>query len=107
MANEAQRRAEDVLEIVEIARDTGKIRKGVNEATKAVERGIAKLVVVAEDVDPKEITMHLTPLCEEKKIPLRAVSSKNELGRAAGLEVSTAAIAVVDAGEAKKKLENV
>ncbi len=107
MANEARKSAEDVLEIIEVARDTGKIRKGINEATKAVERGIAKLVVVAEDVDPKEITMHLPPLCEEKKIPLRTVPSKNELGRAAGLDVSSAVIAVVDAGEAKKKLESI
>lgn len=95
---------EDVLEVIETARETGKIRKGVNEATKAVERGIAKLVVVAEDVDPKEIVMHLPALCDEKKIPLHKVPSKNDLGRAAGLDVSTAAIAVVDAGEAKKKL---
>ncbi len=107
MANEARKSAEDVLEIIEVARDTGKIRKGINEATKAVERSIAKLVVVAEDVDPKEITMHLPPLCEEKKILLRSVPSKNELGRAAGLDVATAAIAVVDAGEAKKKLESI
>jgi len=106
MANEARKSAEDVLEIIEIARDTGKIRKGINEATKAVERGVAKLVVVAEDVDPKEIAMHMPPLCEEKKIPYRTVPSKNELGRAAGLDVSTAAIAVVEAGEAKKKLES-
>jgi large subunit ribosomal protein L7Ae len=107
MANEARSRAEDVLEIIEAARDTGKIRKGINEATKAVERSVAKLVVVAEDVDPKEITMHLPPLCEEKKILFRTVPSKNELGRAAGLDVSTAAVAVVDAGEARKKLENI
>ncbi|MBI4170772.1 MAG: 50S ribosomal protein L7ae [Candidatus Aenigmarchaeota archaeon] len=107
MANEARARAEDLLEIIETARDTGKIRKGINETTKAVERGIARLVVVAEDVDPKEITMHLPPLCEEKKILLRTVPSKNELGRAAGLDVSSAAIAVVDAGEAKKKLEGI
>lgn len=95
---------EDVLEIIETARETGKIRKGVNEVTKAVERGIAKLVVVAEDVDPKEIVMHLPPLCDEKKIPFFKVPSKNDLGRAAGLDVSSAAIAVVEAGEAKKKL---
>ncbi len=106
MANEARSRAEDVLEIIEAARDTGKIRKGINEATKAIERSVAKLVVAAEDVDPKEITMHLLPLCEEKKIPFRTVPSKNELGRAAGLDVSTAAVAVVDAGEARKKLES-
>lgn len=95
---------DDILEIVEIARETGKIRKGINEATKAVERGVAKAVVVADDVDPPEIIMHLQPLCDEKKTPLLRVPSKNELGRAAGIDVSTASVVVLDAGEAKKKL---
>ncbi len=93
-----------ILEIVETARATGKIRKGVNEATKSVERGEAKLVVAAEDVSPPEIIMHLPILCEEKKIPFAKVNSKLELGRAAGLDVPTAAIAVADAGEAKKEI---
>ena len=95
---------DDILEIIEISRDTGKIRKGVNEATKAVERGVAQAIVVADDVDPPEIVMHLQPLCDEKKILLLRVPSKNELGRAAGINVSTAAVAIMDAGEAKKKL---
>jgi large subunit ribosomal protein L7Ae len=95
---------DDILEIIEIARETGKIRKGINEATKAVERGVAKAIVVAEDVDPPEIIMHLQPLCDEKKALLLKVPSKNELGRAAGIDVSTAAVAIMDAGEAKKKL---
>ncbi|MBI2076227.1 MAG: 50S ribosomal protein L7ae [Candidatus Aenigmarchaeota archaeon] len=95
---------DDILEIIEISRDTGKIRKGVNEATKAVERGVAQAIVVADDVDPPEIVMHLQPLCDEKKILLFRVPSKNELGRAAGINVSTAAVAIMDAGEAKKKL---
>lgn len=97
----------EILEVIEIARETGKIRRGLNEATKAVERGIAKVIVVADDVDPPEIVMHLQPLCDEKKIPLVRVSSKSELGRAAGIEVSTAAVAVIDAGEGKKKLGDV
>lgn len=97
---------EEILEIIEISRETGKIRKGVNEATKAAERGVAKAVIIADDVDPKEIVMHLNPLCSEKKIPLLSVPSKSELGRAAGIDVSTAAIAIVDAGEAKKKLSD-
>ena len=96
---------DEILELIEIARTTGKIRKGVNEATKAVERGIAKVAVVAEDVDPPEIIMHLSPLCDEKKIPLFKVPSKSELGRAAGLDVSSAAVAIVDVGEGEKKLE--
>ena len=48
-----------ILEIVEVARETGKIRKGVNEVTKAIERGQAKVVIAAEDVNPPEIIMHL------------------------------------------------
>ena len=97
-------KTEDVLEMIEIARETGKLKKGVNEATKAVERSAAKAVIVAEDVDPPEIVMHLEPLCDEKKIAIFRVPSKNELGRAAGMDVSTAAIAITDLGDAKKKM---
>lgn len=96
-----------ILEVIELARETGKIRKGVNETTKAIERGDAKLVITADDVSPPEILMHLQPLCEEKKITLVKVPNKSELGRAAGLEVGTSSIAVVDAGDAKKKLEEI
>lgn len=102
MKSDTEMKTDDILEIVEIARDTGKIRKGINEATKAAERGVAKIVVVADDVDPPEIAMHLGPLCEEKKVRLLKVSSKNELGRAAGLDVSCAAVAITDLGDAKK-----
>jgi len=105
MKSDAEMKTDDILEIVEIARETGKIRKGINEATKAAERGIAKVIVVAEDVDPPEIAMHLGPLCEEKRCKLFKVSSKNELGRAAGLDVSTAAVAITDLGDAKKNFK--
>ena len=100
MADEAK-----VLEAVEIARTTGKIRKGANEATKAIEKGIAKLVIYAEDVAPKEIIMHLPLLCKEKNIPCVAVSKKDDLGAAAGLSVSTAAVAIVKEGDAKAAIE--
>lgn len=96
---------QELLEIIETARETGKVKKGVNEATKAAERGVAKLIVVAEDVDPPEIVMHFQPLCEEKNIILKKVPSKLELGRAAGLDVATATVAVVEPGDAKKKLD--
>jgi large subunit ribosomal protein L7Ae len=93
------------LEIIEIARNTGKIKKGMNEATKIVERGKAKLIVVANDINPPEIVMHLPPLCEEKGAIFIVACSKIELGSVAGLEVPTSAIAVIDAGEAKKQLK--
>ena len=101
MADEAK-----VLDIVEIARTSGKIRKGANEATKAIEKGDAKLVIYAGDVTPKEVIMHLPLLCKEKNIPCVEISKKEDLGAAAGLPVSTAAVAVVKEGDAKSAIES-
>ena len=50
---------EKVLEAIEVAKATGKLRRGTNETTKAIERGTAKLVVVAKDITPPEIVIHL------------------------------------------------
>ena len=101
MADEAK-----ILEAVEIARTTGKIRKGANEATKAIEKGEAKLVVYAADVSPKEIIMHLPLLCKEKNVPCIEITKKEDLGAAAGLPVATAAVAVVKEGDAKTGIES-
>lgn len=96
----------DSYQIVETAKKTGKLDKGTNEVTKAVERGTAKLVVVAEDVQPKEIVQHLNALCEEKGIPCVSVDSKKKLGIAAGIAVSTASVAVIEEGDAKGLIES-
>mgnify|MGYP006308255633 CR=1 FL=1 len=98
---------DNVFEAVEVARSTGKIRKGVNEVTKAIEKGKAKLVVYAQDINPKEITMHLPLLCKEKGIPCKAVDKKDDLGAAAGLQVGTAAVAIVQEGEAKAVVKEI
>lgn len=88
---------EDVQkEILDMVAKAKKIRKGANEVTKAVERGIAKLVVIAEDVKPEEIVAHLPPLCEEKNIPYAYVSSKQDLGKAAGIEVASSSVAIIE-----------
>ncbi|MBU2099842.1 ribosomal L7Ae/L30e/S12e/Gadd45 family protein, partial [Candidatus Micrarchaeota archaeon] len=84
-----------------------KIRIGVNETTKAVERGKAKIIFIAEDITPQELVMHLPLLCEEKKIPYSYITTKKELGEKAGIEVGTASIAVMEEGSAKKQLEDV
>lgn len=95
------------LEALELARDTGKIRKGTNEATKSVERGLAKLVLISEDVQPPEIVAHLPPLCDEKNIPYVYVPKQSELGAAAGLDVGAAAAAILDPGKGKELMEEV
>jgi len=89
-------------EIIEVARDTGKVRKGTNESTKAVERAVAKFVVIAEDVDPPEIVFHLPLMCAEKNIPYIYVASKQRLGTALGIDVQSASAAVIEEGEAKR-----
>ncbi|MDI6806805.1 MAG: 50S ribosomal protein L7Ae [Candidatus Aenigmarchaeota archaeon] len=99
--------ADKVLQAVEMAKNTGKVRRGVNETTKAVEKGVAKLVVMAMDVDPEEIVMHLPVLSEEKKVPYIYVPSKLELGRASGINVASSAIAIVEPGEGKDLLEEI
>ena len=94
----------DTYQILEKAKNTGKIEKGTNEVTKAIERGTAKLVAYAKDVEPKEIVQHLPILCKEKGIPCFEVESKQKLGIVVGLPVSTSSVAVIEAGEAEKEI---
>jgi large subunit ribosomal protein L7Ae len=95
-----QELAEKAEEALETARNTGKVAKGTNEVTKFIERGNAELVYIAEDVDPAEIVAHIPVLAEEKEIPYVYLSTKEEVGGAAGLNVGTASAAIVDAGDA-------
>jgi large subunit ribosomal protein L7Ae len=104
---EAKDLQDKAYEAVEIARKTGKIKKGINEVTKIIEKGMAKLVLVAEDTSPKEIIMHIGPLCEEKQVPFVMVPSKEELGAASGLDVSTTAVVVVNEGDAKQNIKQI
>jgi large subunit ribosomal protein L7Ae len=94
------------LEAVEVARDTGRIKKGANEATKAVERGIAKLAVIADDVEPAEVVAHIGPLCEEKNAPYIYVKQQKELGAACGIGVGCAAVVITDAGKGAETIED-
>jgi len=98
--------AEQAYELIELARESGKIRKGANEVTKLVERGQAKFVIMAADVQPEEVLLHMPLLCQEKGIPYAYVPSKDELGKSSGLQVKTAAVAVLDPGKGKAVLED-
>ncbi|MEM3403907.1 MAG: 50S ribosomal protein L7Ae [Nitrososphaeria archaeon] len=97
---------ESVYEVVKRAADSGKVKKGTNEVTKVIERGLAKLVVIAEDVDPPEVVAHIPILCEEKKIPYVYVTSKSQLGVSLGIDVPAASACIVDAGEASSVFED-
>ena len=96
-----------ILEALRVAAQTGKVRKGTNEATKAIERGISKLIVIAEDVEPPEVVAHLPLICEEQKTAYAFVPNKQELGKALGIDVTSAAAAILDAGDAQHIIDEV
>lgn len=94
----------EIYSIIEKARKTGKVEKGTNEVTKAIERGTAKFVVYATDVEPKEIIQHLPLLCKEKNILCKEVDSKQKLGIAVGIPVAASSVAVIEAGNAEQDI---
>jgi large subunit ribosomal protein L7Ae len=95
---------EEAYRAIEAAKATGKITKGCNETTKALERGVVKLVAVAKDVSPPEVVLHLPGLAKEKGVACVEVPTREELGAAAGLGVKTACVGIVKEGDAKKVL---
>jgi len=99
--------ADAAYEALQLANQTGNVRKGTNETTKAVERAQAKLVVIAEDVDPPEVVAHLPLLCEERKIPYIFVPTKGRLGTSAGIDVPAAAACITEAGDASALVKEI
>ncbi len=104
VANEVVSRTYEALQLV---KQSGKIRKGANEVTKSVEQGLASFVVIAGDVDPEEVVIHIPKICEEKKIPYSYVPSKLELGKSIGMNVPCTAVAVENAGSAEHNIKDV
>jgi len=98
---------EAAYEALQVALDTGKVKKGTNETTKAVERGIAKLVYIAEDVQPPEIVAHLPLLCDEMRIQYIYVPSKNRLGMSINIPVGSAAASIIDPGDANDLVQEI
>lgn len=96
-----------ILEMLSVAKDSGKLKKGVNETTKAIERKTAQFVIIAEDVQPEEVVVHIPMLCEEKGIPFAYVPTRVELGKAVGILVGASSIAVESAGGANETLQAV
>lgn len=82
------------------------LRKGANEATKTLNRGISEFIVMAADAEPLEILLHLPLLCEDKNVPYVFVPSKTALGRACGVSRAVIAVSVTtnEASELKPQI---
>lgn len=55
-----------ILDLVQQASNYKQLKKGANEATKTLNRGISELIIMAADTEPLEILLHLPLLCEDK-----------------------------------------
>lgn len=55
-----------ILDLIQQAHNYKQLKKGANEATKTLNRGIAEFIVMAADTEPLEILLHLPLLCEDK-----------------------------------------
>ena len=101
---------EQVYELVKaIGKDgRGTIKKGANEVTKAAERGIASMIVMAENVNPGELLAHVPMICKEKGIPFIYVEDQGYLADSAGMTAGTrtAAVAVLDVDKEAQDIFN-
>ncbi|KAI9036017.1 ribosomal protein L7Ae [Aspergillus affinis] len=83
MADEAL--TQELLDLVQQGTHYRQVKKGANEATKTVNRGVSELIIMAGNTSPLAIVMHLPLLCEDKNVPYVFVPSKLALGRACGV----------------------
>jgi ribosomal protein L7Ae-like RNA K-turn-binding protein len=58
--------ANKIIDLVQQAENYKQLKKGANEATKTLNRGISEFIVMAADTEPLEILMHIPLLCEDK-----------------------------------------
>lgn len=76
---------QQILDLAQQAQNLRQLKKGANEATKTLNRGISEFIIMAADTEPIEILLHLPLLCEDKNVPYVFVPSKTALGRACGV----------------------
>nr|XP_020643571.1 NHP2-like protein 1 isoform X1 [Pogona vitticeps] len=98
-----------LLDLVQQACNYKQLRKGANEATKTLNRGIAEFIVMAADAEPLEIILHLPLLCEDKNVPYVFVRSKQALGRACGVSrpIVACSITIKEGSQLKPQIQSV
>ncbi|XP_076460204.1 NHP2-like protein 1 isoform X1 [Babylonia areolata] len=98
---------QNILDIVQQAANYKQLRKGANEATKTLNRGICEFIVMAADAEPLEIILHLPLLCEDKNVSYVFVRSKQALGRACGVSrpVIACSITMKDGSQLKSQID--
>ncbi|KAJ3134102.1 RNA binding protein snu13 [Physocladia obscura] len=98
-----------ILDLVQQASHYKQLKKGANEATKTLNRGISEFIIMTEDTEPLEILLHLPLLCEDKNVPYVFVKSKVALGRACGVSRPVIACSVTtnEGSELKAQIQGI
>lgn len=98
-----------ILDLVQQASHYKQLKKGANEATKTLNRGICEFIIMAADIEPIEIVLHLPLLCEDKNVPYVFVPSKIALGRACGVSraVVAASVTTNEARELQSQIQTI
>ncbi len=68
---------------------------GVKQTLKALENNDVSEVFIATDADPK-VLLKVIHLAESKNIPIIKLHSMKKMGRACGIDVSAATVAIVN-----------
>jgi len=82
--------------LVKQAAAARRVSRGVNECTKALNKGRARLVLLAADCVPLELVLHFPDLCEDKGAAYLFFPSRQELGRLCNIGRSAVAVAIRD-----------
>lgn len=82
------------------------VKFGLNHVTTLIEEGKAKLVVIAHDVDPIELVVHLPALCRRKGVPYCFIRGKATLGKLVHQKTATCVALTAVGSEDMSDLEN-
>lgn len=98
-----------IMNLLQQALNYNQLRKGANEATKTLNRGLAEFIVMAADAQPIEIILHLPLLCEDKNVPYVFVRSKQTLGRACGVSrpIVACSVTVNEGSQLKSQIQSI
>lgn len=98
-----------IMNLLQQALNYNQLKKGANEATKTLNRGLSEFIVMAADTTPLEILLHLPLLCEDKNVPYVFVRSKQALGRACGVSrpIMACSVTINEGSQLKSQIQGI
>lgn len=83
------------------------VLSGIQEVTRAIEKKTAKLVIIANNVEPLELVLWMPTLCRKSNVPYAIVKDKARLGDCVGQKTATCVAFTEVKAEDENTLKNV